>query len=170
MSVVEHHPRHSRGAESGSVRTVTVYLAINVGGADRAAVEARLVEARRWLTYLIELPDTICGRISWSASWTLYALALPPDQPDYVERARRDARAELVRADAVLGLGRHTPWLEDQLAAGEALGLPTLNLAVLGPLPPRAVTAQWWADHPHADLIHQLRGLVAAADRRLETT
>jgi hypothetical protein len=143
---------------------VQVYLAVNVAAPDRAGVEARLVEAGRWLVYLLELPDTICGRIAWSAPWALYAQAVPPDQ--HVERANRDGLVALGRADAVVGLGRHTPWLENLLAAGARRGLPTLNLTTFGQLPPRGVTAQWWQDRPHADLITQLRGVVAAVDRR----
>lgn len=149
-----------------SGRPVVVYLAISVGGVDRAAVEARLVEAKRWLGYLLGIPDTIVGRIAWLAPWALYAMASPVDEPEYFERGVRDQLVALARADAVLGLGRNTPWLEAQMAAGAAGGLPTLNLVTLGPLPPRGATAQWWQDAPHVDLITQLRGLVAAVDRR----
>jgi hypothetical protein len=145
---------------------VLVHLAVNVAAPDRAGVEARLVEARRWLVYLLELPDVTCGRIAWSAPWTLYAQALPPDQLDYVERANRDVMTSLERADAVVGIGRHTPWLEVVLAAGARHGLPTLNLTTQGLVPPRAVTPQWWQDRPHVELITELRGVVAAVDRR----
>lgn len=148
------------------MKPIAVYLAIAVGAPDRAGLEARLAEARRWLGYLVEIPDTIVGRIAWSAPWVLYAQALPADLPEYFERASRDALVVLERCDAVVGLVRYTPWLTAQLAAGEAAGLPTINLTTAGILPPRGVTAQWWQDAPHADLITQLRGLVAAVDRR----
>ncbi len=143
-----------------------VHLAINFGASDRAGVEARITEAKRWLGYLVQLPDTVVGRIAWSAPGALYALACPPDEFEYIERCARDALVALRRADAVIGLGRHTPWLEAQLAVAAAAGLPTLNLSMAGMLPPRGESAQWWLERTHAALITQLRGVVAAVDRR----
>lgn len=146
---------------------VQVHLAISVGAPDRAGVEARLAEARRWLTYLLEVPDTIVGRIAWSAPWALYAQTFFPGvAEEYFERISRDVVVAMRRADAVVALGRYTPWVAAQLEGAETFSLPTLNLCTLGPLPPRGATAQWWEERPHADTITQLRGLVAAVDRR----
>ena len=148
------------------IRPVLVSLAHPVGAPDRAGVEAHLAAFRRWLTYLVELPDDSCRRIAWCAPWVGYAEALPDDQPHYRARGLRDTIAALERCDALVALGRTTPGVTRELDVATASGLLTLNLTALGPLPPAGVGSQWWTERPHLDVITQLRGLVAAVDRR----
>ena len=110
------------------MRPVLVYLAHPVGAPDRAGVEAHLAAFRRWLTYLVELPDDACRRIAWCAPWVPYAQALPDDQPQYRARGMRDTLAALERCDALVALARTTPGVAREFEHAAACGLPTTNL------------------------------------------
>mgnify|MGYP000579527251 FL=1 len=148
------------------MRPALVYLAHPVGAADRAGVEANLAAVRRWLTYLVELPDRVSQQIAWCAPWVPYVEALPDDQPSYRARGMRDTLAALERCDALVAVARLSPGVTAELEHARACGVLALNLTALGALPPPGTSATWWRDRPHADVIDQLRGLMAAVYRR----
>ena len=112
------------------MRPVLVYLAHPVGAPDRAGVEAHLAAFRRWLTYLVELPDDACRRIAWCAPWVPYAQALPDDQPQYRARGMRDTLAALERCDALVALARTTPGVAREFEHAAACGLPAAEYVV----------------------------------------
>lgn len=146
-------------------KPILVYLAHPVGAPDAAGVEANLGRARRWLSWLVDLPSRITDRIAWCAPWWAYVASLE-DAGAHCERGLRDTLAALERCDAIVALGRLTPGMTLELAAANRLGLPVVDLVALGALPPPTSAPSWWTTYPAADAIAVLEDLVAKVDRR----
>jgi hypothetical protein len=144
---------------------VVVYLAHPVGAVDRAGVETHVRHAHRWLRWLIDLPNPAIGRIAWSVPWQPYVQVLE-DVGLYRERALRDTLALLRRCDAIVALGRLTPGVTLELATAAHLGLPSVDLVALGPLPPSTEADGWWQRGPSVGVIADLVELVAKVERR----
>jgi hypothetical protein len=147
---------------------VLVYLAAPVGAPDAAGVEANLGAVRRWLKYLIDLPDTtgLIGRISWCAPWVPYVETLGDHVRDYRARGLRDTIAVLERCDAIATLGRETPGVRLELDHGEVRQLPVARLGGALHGPPLINDARWWEKPDHREVITELQRLVRAVDKR----
>lgn len=147
---------------------IVVYLAHPVGAVDAAGVEQNLRHARRWLRWLIDLPNPATTRISWCVPWLAYVETLGDNALGYRERGLRDTLAVLERCDAVVALARATPGVSQELALAHYTGKPVADLIALGVLPPSTGFDGWWNAHPARDAIGQLVDLVAKVERLRE--
>lgn len=147
---------------------VLVYIAAPVGAPDAAGVEANLGNLRRWLRYLIDLPDStgLIGRISWCAPWVPYVETLSDHVRDYRARGLRDTIAVLERCDAIVTLGRETPGVRLELDHAEVRQVPVARIGAAAHVPPPTLDARWWLRSEHTETINALRSLVRAVDKR----
>jgi hypothetical protein len=147
---------------------VLVYLAHPVGAPDAAGIEQNLLHFRRWLRYLVDLPDPtgLVARISWCAPWVPYVETLIGVEREYRKRGLRDTIAVLERCDAIVTLGRETPGVRLELDHAQVRMLPSARLGSHGPLPPPTLVAKWWEKPEHYEVIAELQRLVRAVDKR----
>lgn len=147
-----------------SPQPIVVYLAHPVGAVDAAGVEQNLRHARRWLRWLIDVPNPAVGRISWCAPWLPYVEVLGDGATEYRERGLRDTLAMLERCDALVALGRATSGVSQEIALAHYTSKPVADLIAAGVLPPSTSSDRWWDHH----VTEQLVELVAKVERLRE--